>query len=135
MSKRYYTLAQRIEGKWFPQFGDYDRASVVAEMDDYRDHGIKRSALKIVSSLNGQRAIDDAFAVLNGSPTITVQVVRPIPGEYVTVGEVYEIARPFDMTRFASIRFWSDERQAGSFIQAHNVRRALQVGQLVQVQS
>jgi hypothetical protein len=37
MAKKYYTLYERIDGKWYPQFGDYSRNVVVQERRDRHD--------------------------------------------------------------------------------------------------
>ena len=46
---RYYTLAQRVDGNWYPQFGDYDRSVVQDELQDYRDHDVRAKDLMIVT--------------------------------------------------------------------------------------
>jgi len=65
MARKYFTLAVREAGQWSPQFGDYDRETVEAERDDYRDHGHKVRDLRIVQSGDTQAAIDAAIAKLN----------------------------------------------------------------------
>lgn len=68
MSRRYHTLAVREDGRWAPQFGDYDLETVEAERDDYR-HGyqaIKARDLRIVTTGPAQADIDAAIARLNG---------------------------------------------------------------------
>jgi hypothetical protein len=65
--KTYYTLLQREDGKWAPQFGDYDRETVESERDDYRDHDIKAKDLKIVTTQGHSWAsIQVVVAKLNG---------------------------------------------------------------------
>lgn len=38
-NRQYWTLACRIDGKWTPQFGDYDKQVVIAERDAYKAAG------------------------------------------------------------------------------------------------
>lgn len=65
--RTYYTLAQRIDGKWTPQFGDYDRETVAAEIADYADNGTaKRKDMRIVASGDKQADIVAKLAALNG---------------------------------------------------------------------
>lgn len=63
--RAYYTLAVREDGRWTPQFGDYDRELVEFERQDYRDHGHKARDLKIVTSIAGRRFVEAAIAKLN----------------------------------------------------------------------
>lgn len=73
MSKRpYFTLAvyqATFAGMmWCPEFGSYDRDDVVAEREDYRDHGHRAANLKIVRTASArQSAIDEALAGLNAA--------------------------------------------------------------------
>ena len=52
MARKYFTLIQRIDGRWYPQFGDYDRAVVDEEHQGMCDaHDAPRvSDLKVISS-------------------------------------------------------------------------------------
>lgn len=64
--KTYYSLLQREDGKWSPQFGDYDRETVESERDDYRDHFVKAKDLKIVTTQgHSWAAIQAVCAKLN----------------------------------------------------------------------
>lgn len=68
-SRPYFTLLQRDpnDGQWGIEFGDYDRETVEAERDDYRDHGAKARDLKIVTTANARTAlINPIVAALNG---------------------------------------------------------------------
>lgn len=65
MAKRYYTLAVREDGQWTAQFGDYDRETVQAELDDYVDHDYRKRDLRIVQSNDDQASIMNAVARLN----------------------------------------------------------------------
>lgn len=56
MARTYFTLAVREGGIWGPQFGDYDREAVAAELDDYADHGTLKRDMRIVKS--GAKAAD-----------------------------------------------------------------------------
>lgn len=60
-ARPYFTLAQRIDGVWSAQFGDYDRETVEFELEDFVDHDVKRRDLRIVQS--GARAAEVAAAV------------------------------------------------------------------------
>jgi hypothetical protein len=67
MSRIYFTLAAREpDGVWAPQFGDYDRQCVAAELDDYAQHDYRRKDLKVVKSFDDQASINKAMAALNG---------------------------------------------------------------------
>ena len=70
MPKRYFTLlAREPDGKWTPQFGDYDRETVSAEQADYIDHigttWPKGTKFKIITSNDTQASIDAAITALN----------------------------------------------------------------------
>lgn len=66
MPKPYYTLAVLIDGRWSPEFGDYDRDVVDDEMrDTYLDGGWKRNQCRIVRTADDQAAITAAIAKLN----------------------------------------------------------------------
>jgi hypothetical protein len=65
MIRPYYTLCEKIDGKWCPQFGDYSRANVMLERRDYRDHGIKAKNMTVICTPPGQPNIDAAIAALN----------------------------------------------------------------------
>lgn len=72
MARTYYTLVVRQEdGKWYPQFGDYDRSTVADEADNTywnRNGGsYRRQDMKIVSSGARQQDITAAIAKLNDS--------------------------------------------------------------------
>jgi len=69
MARLYFTLLQRDpnDGKWGIEFGDYDRETVEAERDDYRDHGAKARDLKIVRTDNARTSsIMPIVNALNG---------------------------------------------------------------------
>lgn len=63
----YFTLAVRIDGRWSPEFGDFDRETVEAERQDYRDHDHKARDLKIITTAAGGRAVMDAIDKLNNA--------------------------------------------------------------------
>lgn len=70
--RNYFTLLSREarDMPWRIEFGDRDRETVEAEFEDYRDHGISRGNLKIVSTLTSRQAeIDAVVAKLNGRAT------------------------------------------------------------------
>lgn len=65
--RTYYTLLQRVDDNWSPQFGDYDLETVESERDDYRDHDIKAKDLKIVATAgHAWPAIEPMLNKLNG---------------------------------------------------------------------
>lgn len=65
-ARTYYTLAIRRDGKWSPEFGDYDRDNVNDEWESYF-HGdcVPRDDLRIVTSGDAQADVDAAIAALN----------------------------------------------------------------------
>jgi hypothetical protein len=68
----YYTLAIREQGRWTPQFGDYDRAIVAQEeQDSYRfdpaGQPIRKLDRKIIKTDPDCDAIDAGIAALNRS--------------------------------------------------------------------
>ncbi|WP_296084142.1 hypothetical protein [uncultured Agrobacterium sp.] len=68
--RTYYTLLMKdgtpSDKAWEIAFGDYDRETVVAELQDYRDHGWKLKELKIVTTKgHGMDAINAVLAKLN----------------------------------------------------------------------
>ena len=70
MARTYYTACIRDrDGVWAPQFGDYDRAVVVEEMEDWHDatglHGSKRRDMKIITTGPKQADINAAVDALN----------------------------------------------------------------------
>jgi hypothetical protein len=72
MAKKYFTLVvKEPNGPWSPQFGDYERDTVVEEMADYKQHvgqGCsfeKGTKFKIVTTGETQAAIEAAVAKLN----------------------------------------------------------------------
>jgi hypothetical protein len=72
--RTYYTLAERIAGLWCIQFGDYDKDTVQAELDDYVDSGnSKRKHLRIVTSAGTQAAIIAAINKLNAEEYSSLQ--------------------------------------------------------------
>jgi hypothetical protein len=63
--KKYYTLVTNEDGAgWAPQFGDYDREVVEAEVEDSYDD-IPRRYVKIIRTGDSQAEIDAAIAKLN----------------------------------------------------------------------
>ena len=61
--RTYYTLVERDGGEhpWRIEFGDFDRATVAAEHQDRRDHGVRSADQKILTS--GPQAVDQKAAV------------------------------------------------------------------------
>ena len=75
--RRYYLLVQRDvleDGCWTPQFGDYDKGTVLHEKEDYRKHA-KASDLKVIITGASGRAVKDAVHALNNR-TPTCRKVR-----------------------------------------------------------
>ena len=66
MSKKpYYTLVERQDNVWYPQFGSFDRADCVDEAQCFRDAGTKKKNLKIIKTSPLQACINEAVIVLN----------------------------------------------------------------------
>lgn len=72
MARKYFTLiVKEPEEKWSPQFGDYDRDVVEAEMRDYKDHvgdgcqWKKGTKFSIIGTNDDQASIDAMVAKLN----------------------------------------------------------------------
>ena len=70
--KTYFSLLTRdlshpISNQWVPDFGDYDRKLVEAELDDYRQKGWATAELRIIETAPGQKDIDAAVAELNAA--------------------------------------------------------------------
>lgn len=61
----YYTLAVREDGVWGPDFGDYDRDTVVDEKLDYQDRGYSARDLKIIRTGDTQADVDARIAAMN----------------------------------------------------------------------
>lgn len=64
-SKPYYTLLQRVDGKWQIEFGAYDRKDVIAERDYYRGYYAKAKDLKIITSGDTQSEIQSEVDKVN----------------------------------------------------------------------
>lgn len=62
---KYYTLCMYEHGKWRPEFGDYERDTVKAELDDFRDHGVKAKDLRIIVTDDTSAGVEDGVAKLN----------------------------------------------------------------------
>jgi hypothetical protein len=70
MKCKYYTLICREDGKWSPQFGDYDKSVVRDELDDYANsfgssHYARKDIMIIATDDDMQATIDAAIAKLN----------------------------------------------------------------------
>ena len=65
-TKSYYTLVERWDNVWHPQFGSFDRADCVSEVQAYRDAGSKAKNLKIIKTSPLQACINEAVTMLNG---------------------------------------------------------------------
>ena len=65
---KYYTLAERRNGRWSPQFGDYDRDTVTDELDAYREDPNAAEAHRIVTTRTADIAeINEAIDKLNSA--------------------------------------------------------------------
>jgi hypothetical protein len=66
-ARKYYTLCLRDDGPnvFAPEFGDYDYATVKAEMDSYTEHAYLKRNARIVISNDDQASINAAVAELN----------------------------------------------------------------------
>lgn len=105
--RRYFTLAVREDGVWAPQWGDYDRAAVVAELEDYRDHDVKRKDLKIVVSGDAQDQINAAIARLNDTERLALRVEAAMA---VSEGRAIRLPDRSPPTRAPSS--WNEEEQS-----------------------
>lgn len=58
----YYTLLTRVpDGKWAPQFGDYDQQTVKDERDDTREDWPKGTSFQIVKTKTARQSEIDAL--------------------------------------------------------------------------
>lgn len=60
-SRKYFTLVTRKDGVWSPQFGDYDRETVVQEIQDSYSE-FRNVDRKVISTADDQAAINAAVA-------------------------------------------------------------------------
>lgn len=67
MPRPYYILASRDhDTPWGVAFGAYDKADVVAERQDYRDHDHKAAHIKVIRCDNAKpETVNAAIAALN----------------------------------------------------------------------
>ena len=67
MDNTYYTIAvyDADTNTWSPEFGDFDRVTVLAEINEAYDPDQSVAVLATVAS-EGQPAIDAAIAKING---------------------------------------------------------------------
>lgn len=67
MARKYYTLVEFRDGRWTPEFGDFDKETVAQERRDRLDSydALKASQIKVISSGAAQAEIDAAVAKLN----------------------------------------------------------------------
>jgi hypothetical protein len=63
--KPYYTVLERWDNVWHPQFGSFDRADCVDEVQCFRDAGTKKKDLMIIQTQPSQEIINEAVTVLN----------------------------------------------------------------------
>ena len=63
--KMYYTLLERCDGVWCPQFGSYSKRECLDERHGYRDNGTKARDLMVISTAPQQTAIDAYVKALN----------------------------------------------------------------------
>jgi hypothetical protein len=68
----YYTLVTRENGKWGPQFGDYDRKIVMQELRDSYLGLYKLNDMKIISTGPKQADINEAVRKLNAEKADTL---------------------------------------------------------------
>lgn len=135
MARKYHTLLEwNVEaGRWEIAFGDYSKPVVEQEARDMKDGAyMGRRKLRIITTTHGQAEIDAKVAVLNGAPeTVRLTVMRALPGSYLTAGESYTVSNPARYGNTADLRFWRDEAQCGTFVNARYVRDALRKGWIV----
>jgi hypothetical protein len=74
MAKRnYYTLAiMEDDGKWYPQFGDYDLQCVKDERAEFKKNGVPFINMKIVTTGVRQSEVNAAIAKLNSGDCLSV---------------------------------------------------------------
>jgi hypothetical protein len=80
--KKYYTLiAKEPNGRWSPEFGDFERSVVAQEGDDllYAGWFDKGTKLKVIVTGPAQKEIDAAIAEINArldarDPTVTKEM-------------------------------------------------------------
>lgn len=72
-SRPYYVLFVRELGQWTQQFGDYSRATVAEERQDYRDHDCRASDLRIVRIKSDLQTDCDAVLAGMNSPMESAQ--------------------------------------------------------------
>lgn len=66
MSRKYYTLACReSDARWYPQFGDYERGTVVQEKQDTYARDYRGKNMKIIVSGDTADEINQAMSRLN----------------------------------------------------------------------
>jgi hypothetical protein len=63
--QRFWTLAIRDDGRFFPEFGSFVRGEAIAKMSEWRRKGVRRSNLKIIASDPDPAAITQAVEALN----------------------------------------------------------------------
>ena len=61
----YWTLLVKENGVWGPQFGSFEYQDLVAELQDYRSHGVSNKSLKIIRTDETQEAIDSRIKAIN----------------------------------------------------------------------
>lgn len=66
LKERYFTLlVKEPQGKWSPQFGDWDKAVVAQERDDVKDDWPKGSKFRIIETAPSQDWVNLAVKELN----------------------------------------------------------------------
>jgi hypothetical protein len=63
--RRFWTLAVRRNGRYFPEFGSFVRGEAIANMSEWRRQGVRRSDLKIIATDPDAAAITEAVEALN----------------------------------------------------------------------
>jgi hypothetical protein len=63
--RRFWTLAVRHNGRYFPEFGSFVRGEAIANMSERRRQGVRRSDLKIIATDPDAAAITKAVEALN----------------------------------------------------------------------
>ena len=64
-NRTYYTLVTLIKGKWYEQFGDYDKEVVIQEQEDTYDEDPYFEKCKIIKHKEGMEGLNAALALLN----------------------------------------------------------------------
>lgn len=66
---KYYTLFQRENNKWSPQYGSYIRRDCEDEAQDMRIHGTSSRDLRIITHEDSKESLEKVTEKLNSIPS------------------------------------------------------------------